>query len=172
MNARSVSSKHARRIGARLALTLVVLSSSSLWGQSGSPANHRVDPYLVGCNTFQGCSNASVPLATIRPLCSDEDGCTVRLTWVTLGFTGVAGMVLFGIADNGEDWSYTRDSTNYVFGNNGDGNIETVLSVAFGLSGSCSFVDDTSFRPNAGTFELRSVPDAFGDVTCYVRIDD
>ena len=79
---------------------------------------------------------------------------------------------LFGLNDNSVNWNFTRVSQTYTVGQNGDGNSETILSVDFGLYGSCSFADDTPARPTNSTFELRTSPDIIGEVTCYIRIDD
>lgn len=168
MNATGSDSRRALVIARRLVACLLLACCSALWADSGA----RLDPFLQGCDSAEGCAAASVSLSTIKERCSDEDGCTVRLTYVTLGNTGVGGVALFGLNDNGTGWNLTVDSSSYILGQNKDGDFETVLSVNFGLFGACAFLDDTSARPTNGTFELVTTPDFAGTVTCYVRIDD
>ena len=153
-----------------LGLLLIAVSAPALRADDNG---YVVDPYIQGCDTASGCSSTSVPWSVVRHRCADADGCTMRISIETSLDARRAGPVVsFGINDAGSDWSVTTSFTTLFFGENGDGNGETVTSFSFGLAGGCGFRDDPVARPTELSFELLTVDAISGTLECFIRIDD
>lgn len=131
----------------------------------------QINPYLQTCDTTTQCSEASIPAPIINTRCGDVDGCTLRISFETLGNRGAGPVHSFSIDDAGQSWNVNSDFSSFRFGTNGDAVFESVVSITFGFVGGCHLRDDTS-ASSATSFELVANQDIFGTVKCHIRIDD